>query len=187
MTDTALHPYCGHPPAAVLERAAGIRAALFDVDGVLTDGTVYCGGSGDALQVFHIHDGKGLRLLLDAGVQVGWITARGGSALMRRADELGIPHVLRGRADKGEALAEMSERLAVPLSGCAYTGDDLIDLPAVRRAGLGIAVADAHPHVQAHADWVTRRPGGRGAVREVSELILLARGELATILHGAEG
>ena len=186
MTDQP-HPYCDPPDEAARQRAAGIRVALFDVDGVLTDGTVYAGGQGDALQAFHIHDGKGLRMLREAGVEVGWVTARGGNALMRRAEELSIRHILRGRADKGEALREICTRLEVPAEACAFVGDDLIDLPAVRQAGLGAAVADAHPHVRACADWVTARPGGRGAVREVCELILLGRGELPAMLRAAEG
>ncbi|ABM62886.1 KdsC family phosphatase [Halorhodospira halophila] len=187
MSTTVPRPYCEPPAPEVLRRAESVRLALFDVDGVLTDGTVFVGGSGDPLQAFHIHDGKGLRMLQDADIEVGWITARGGHAVMRRAEELGVRHVLRGRSDKGQALVEVAERLGLALEACAYTGDDLIDLPAVRHAGFGVAVADGHPHLHAHADWVTVRPGGRGAVREVAELILHAQGQLEPMLRRAEG
>ncbi|MBK1726545.1 KdsC family phosphatase [Halorhodospira neutriphila] len=176
--DAPLPPYCARPGAAVLERAAAVRAALFDIDGVLTDGTVYVSAGGEGLQAFHIHDGKGMRMLLEAGLEVAWITARGGGAVQARAEELGVRHLIQGRTDKARALAELSERLGVAPQACAYTGDDLIDLEAIRRAGLGVAVADAHPGVIAGADWVTERPGGRGAAREVSELLLLAQDRL---------
>ncbi|MFP4129176.1 MAG: KdsC family phosphatase [Halorhodospira sp.] len=186
MSDDAI-PYCSLPEPAILARAAAVRLVLFDVDGVLTDGTVYTGGSGEPLQAFHIHDGKGLRMLREAGIEVGWITARGSHAVMRRAEELGIEHILRGRSQKGQALCEIAERLGLSPQACAYTGDDLVDLPAIRQAGLGIAVADAHPQVRACADWTTQHPGGRGAAREVSELVLHARGGLAPMLAGADG
>lgn len=186
MSMASPRPYCSLPDATVLEQAGGVRLVLFDVDGVLTDGTVYAGGSGDPLQAFHIHDGKGLHMLREAGLEVGWITARGGQAVMRRAEELGIEHVLRGRSQKGRSLLEIAELLGIPPQACAYTGDDIIDLPAMRHAGLGVAVADAHPHVRDKADWITQHPGGRGAVREVSELILYARGELTAMLTGDE-
>ncbi|MBK5936708.1 KdsC family phosphatase [Halorhodospira halophila] len=187
MSTTPPRPYCDAPTPDVLRRAEPVRLALFDVDGVLTDGTVFVGGSGEPLQAFHIHDGKGLRMLQDAGIEVGWITARGGHSVMRRAEELGVRHVLRGRSDKGDALTEVAERLGLGPEACAYTGDDLIDLPAIRRAGFGVAVADGHPQLHAQADWVTARPGGRGAVREVAELILHAQGHLEPMLRRAEG
>ncbi len=180
-------PYCVCPDEEVLARAARVQAAILDVDGVLTDGTVYAGGSGEPLHAFHVHDGKGLRMLEEAGVAVGWITARDSPALERRAQELGVRYVLTGRADKGEALAGLCERLQIPAAECAYLGDDLIDLAAIRQAGLGAAVADAHPHVRDGADWVTHQPGGRGAARELSELILLGHGSLPAVLAAAEG
>lgn len=173
-----LTPYFGEAPREVLDRAGRVRLAVFDVDGVLTDGTIRIHGDGESGLVFHIHDGKGLRMLIEHEIAVALITARGGRALQRRCEELGIEHVLQGRSDKGAALDELCERFRIERAECSYAGDDLVDLPALTRAGLGIAVADAHPSVAARSHWCTRRPGGRGAVREIAELILAGHGRL---------
>lgn len=178
-----VHTYFGAAPGAVLSRAERVRVAVFDVDGVLTDGTIWVPPDGDSGVVFHIHDGKGLRMLLDHDIQVALLTARGGRAVARRCEDLGIEHLLQGRTDKGAALEELSARLHVPLEACAFTGDDLVDLPALQRAGLAIAVGDAHPAVSARAHWQTGRAGGRGAVREVCELILDAQGLLGSAIE----
>ncbi len=182
----ATEAYFAPPSSGVLERASSIRAAVFDVDGVLTDGSVWVPAEGEPGYTFHIHDGKGLRMLLDAGIEVVWLTARGCGAVQRRSEELGVRHLLQGRSDKGAAMEAVHERLGLTAAECAYTGDDLIDLPAFRRAGLAVAVADAHPALTARAHWTTRRPGGRGAVREVCELILAAQGKLAAAIQAHE-
>ena len=158
---------------------AAIRLLACDVDGVLTDGRLRYGADGELDKTFDVRDGHGLRRLLDAGVEVAWITARGGPAVELRARELGVRHVRTGRRDKGTALAELAAALAIEPAAIAYVGDDLIDLPALRAAGLAIAPADAQPEVRAQAAWVTRAAGGRGAVREVCDAILAARDELA--------
>lgn len=165
--------------ASVVARAAGIRLAAFDVDGVLTDGRVILGDDGFEYKAFHTHDGHGLRLLQDTGVEVAIITGRTSVVVSRRAEELRVRHLMQGRRDKAEALDELCDRLGIGLGATAYVGDDVVDLPAMRRAALGIAVANANHAARAGAHHVTRLPGGAGAAREVCELIMAAQGTLA--------
>lgn len=172
------HAYCQRPGDAVITRAAAIRLLVLDVDGVLTDGTVFVGEAGEPFKPFHIHDGKGIAMLRQTGVRVAVITARESAALRRRASELGIDPVCQGVRDKGARLQALAAAQGLPLAAVAYVGDDLVDLRACRSAGLSVAVADAHPRLVAACHWHTRRAGGRGAVREVCELILAARGQL---------
>lgn len=156
-------------------RLAAIRLVACDVDGVLTDGSLTYGPEGERDKTFHVRDGLGLRRLREAGVEVALITSRGGPALLRRAEELRIAHVITGRDDKAAALAELAADLGVALADVAYVGDDTLDLGALAAAGVAIAPADAHPAVRAAAAWVTRAPGGRGAVREIADAIVAAR------------
>ena len=165
-------------PADIVERAASVRLAVFDVDGVLTDGRVILGDDGFEYKAFHTHDGHGLRMLQDSGIEVAIITGRTSVVVSRRAEELRVRHLMQGRRDKRPALEELAARLGVPLAATAYVGDDLVDLPAMRAAGLGVAVASATAPVRAHAHHVTRRGGGDGAAREVCELLMAARGTL---------
>lgn len=165
-------------PAELVEVAASIRALVFDVDGVLTDGRLYYGAEGEALKVFHSRDGFGMKLIQAEGVEVGIITARQGSVLKRRLDDLGIVHRLVGREDKRQALEELAGALGIGLGAIAFVGDDVIDLPALRAVGLSITVADGHPKVKREVDWVTSLPGGLGAAREVVDALLEARGRL---------
>lgn len=174
------------PEEPVWERARRIRLLVTDVDGVLTDGTVYVGAQGEALKAFHIHDGKGLRMLLDSGIGVAWLTARQSPALERRAQELGVVDVFQGNRDKGAALAKLCGDKGLESEAIAFVGDDLVDLPALAGAGLAVAVADAHPAVKHRAHWITTRPGGRGAVREVCELILAGQGRLDRVIDTHE-
>lgn len=176
--EEAYLPYCAIPRAGIRTIAANISIAIFDVDGVLTDGTVYSGTETGQMLAFHIHDGKGLRMLIESGITVAWATARGGKAVACRARELGVEMVIDGCQDKADAVRQIADECGHGPSACAYTGDDLIDIGALRLAGLGVAVADAHPQVVACADWVTQRPGGRGAVRELAELILFSQNRL---------
>lgn len=153
-------------------RIAGIRLVVFDVDGVLTDGHVILGDDGFELKAFHTRDGLGMRLLQNSGVEIGIITGRTSTVVGRRAEELRVRHLMQGRPDKGPALAELIERLQIEPAHAAYVGDDMVDLPAMRAVGLGIAVADADRFTRDHAHYVTRAPGGRGAAREVCELVM---------------
>ena len=163
------------------ERAANVRLLALDVDGILTDGRIYYSNAGDELKTFNIKDGLGIKLLQRAGVQVAIITGRQSEIVARRARELGIIDVVQGREDKRDALAELCERHELQFADCAYMGDDLPDLGAIRAAGLGMTVADATARVLAAADWTSSYRGGDGAVREACEFILAARGELETL------
>ncbi len=163
---------------AVLRRAAATALVVFDVDGVLTDGRLYLSDDGVETKAFHARDGQGLRMLAAAGVRVAVITGRRSRVVERRMAELGIEDLLQGRVDKGAALGELCAKLGVAPGAAAFVGDDLVDLPAMTRAGFAVAVADAHPLVREHAHWCTRLGGGQGAAREVCELVLEARGQL---------
>jgi 3-deoxy-D-manno-octulosonate 8-phosphate phosphatase (KDO 8-P phosphatase) len=166
-------------PEPVRAHAARARALVLDVDGVLTDGTLYYGTDGEALKAFHVRDGLGLRLLRLEGIHVAVISAKRSAPLERRLTDLRVPHVYLGREDKLRALDELLEATGVAAEDVAYVGDDLVDLPVLARVGLSVSVADAHPRVRERALWVTRAQGGKGAVREVADGLLLARGRLA--------
>jgi 3-deoxy-D-manno-octulosonate 8-phosphate phosphatase (KDO 8-P phosphatase) len=161
---------------AVLERARGIRLLVLDVDGVLTDGRLFLSASGEELKVFHVRDGSGLVAIQRAGITVAIISGRDSPAVTRRATELGIRHVHQGVADKGALLDRLLDELGIAAEETACVGDDTPDAPMLRRAGLAIGVADAHPALLAAAHWVTKSNGGQGAVREVCDLLLSAHG-----------
>jgi len=160
---------------AVLERAKHIRLLVLDVDGVLTDGRLYLSAAGEELKVFHVRDGSGLVAVQRAGITVAIISGRDSAAVTRRAAELGIRHVRQGVGDKGAALDQLLDELGVSAAATACVGDDTPDVPMLRRAGLAIGVADAHPALLAAAHWVTPSNGGQGAVREACDLLLSAR------------
>ncbi|MDZ7808819.1 MAG: HAD hydrolase family protein [Arhodomonas sp.] len=176
--------YCAAPEPGVVERAAGIRLLALDVDGVLPDGAVYMAGDGEAFKRFHIHDGKGFALLREAGIATAIVTARRSTAVAERARELGISQLRQGVRDKGAEITALAAELELPTAACAFVGDDLVDLAAMARCGLAVAVADAAPRVQRRAHWVTARRGGNGAVREVCELVLAAGGLLQGLMDG---
>lgn len=152
-----------------------LRLLVCDVDGVLTDGRLTYSDGGESTKTFHVRDGMGLRLLMENGVEVAIITARSGAAVAKRMSDLKIKHVAQGRGDKGAALQELLDDLGVPAEHAAYIGDDIIDLPAIRLAGVGITLSDGHEAVQAEADYITNRGGGQGAVREVADAIVDAQ------------
>jgi len=168
----------GGLPAAMRARAAGVRIALFDVDGVLTDGRVILGDDGHEYKAFHTRDGHGLRMLREHGIEVGVITGRSSLVVSRRMEELGVRNLMQGRRDKGVACAEMLAQLGIDAGAAAYVADDDVDVPALRTVGFAVAVADASPLARAHAHWVTTAAGGRGAAREVAEGLLAAQGRL---------
>ena len=167
----------------VLDKASCIRLVVFDVDGVLTNGSLILGDKGDEYKVFHVHDGLGLVMLREAGLNIAVISARSTPIVAERMAALGIDYVYQGQSDKHTAITELMQKLDVNKDEIAFVGDDLIDLPAMSRTGLAIAVANAQPLVLERADWVTSKNGGQGAVREVCELILKAQGKLDAAYH----
>jgi 3-deoxy-D-manno-octulosonate 8-phosphate phosphatase (KDO 8-P phosphatase) len=168
-------------PAAVAARARKIRLLLLDVDGVLTNGLVclqsFPDGAVAEMKLFHSQDGAGLTLARDAGLRTGVITGRDSTAMTRRAQETGMEFVYQGRAEKIPAYEEILRVAGLEDSAVAYAGDDLPDLPVLRRVGLAVAVANAVPEVKRAAHFVTQRAGGDGAVRELIELILKVQGK----------
>ncbi|MBN1917420.1 MAG: HAD-IIIA family hydrolase [Verrucomicrobia bacterium] len=153
-----------------------IRLIIIDVDGVLTDGTVLVGEAGEPTKRFHVHDGLGLKLAMQAGKIVALMTSAGSEGLLRRAEQLGIERVYQYVPEKGRAYEELRDELGLRDEEICYIGDDLIDLAPMTRAGLPVAVANAVDEVKAVARFVTTRPGGQGAVREVVERILNEEG-----------
>lgn len=165
-----------------LLRAAKVRLVIFDVDGVLTDGKLYFTPDGQELKSFHARDGHGIKLLQRTGVATAVISGRNSKAVSLRMDSLGVAHVYQGRENKLEAFEELLDTLNLAPDQVAHVGDDLIDLPLLRRVGLAIAVADAHFSLCEHAHWTTALPGGRGAAREVCDLVMEAQGTLRNII-----
>ncbi len=165
---------------ALLDRLRSIRLLAMDVDGVLTTGGIGLaegpGGEPLELKTFHVRDGLGLSLARAVGLEVAWITGRVSRIVERRAAELKVAHLVQWARNKRTALTETMTAAGVGADETLYLGDDLNDLPAFAVAGVRVAVADADEQVRQQADWVTRQPGGRGAVREVVEAVLRAQG-----------
>jgi len=155
---------------------------LFDVDGVLTDGRLWYGAAGDTLKAFHALDGHGIKLLMQTGTAVAILSGRHSPAVSARASELGIAHVLQGIDDKKGAFEALAARLGVPAAETGFMGDEVVDLPVLRRCGFACAPAQAHELVRAHAHYVTRAPAGAGAAREACEFVLRAQGRLKAAL-----
>lgn len=164
-------------PADLRTRAARVKLAVFDVDGVLTDGKLWYAEDGHELKAFHVHDGLGLKRLLANGIEVAIITARLSPLVTERMAELGVAHVYQGQSDKLACFEQLRGALKLGADECAYTGDDLPDLKVMTRVGLAIAPANAHPWVSARAHWHTRNAGGAGAAREVCDFLLSAQGK----------
>jgi len=152
-----------------------IELLILDVDGVLTDGRLYFAPRGEALKVFHVRDGHGIKLLLAAGVAVAAFSGRRSGALAARMRELRVPHVVQGCDDKVTAMHRLTRRLGIDPLNCACICDDTPDLPLMSAVGVAGAVADAHPLVRSAAHWVARLKGGEGAVREMCDALLRAR------------
>jgi 3-deoxy-D-manno-octulosonate 8-phosphate phosphatase (KDO 8-P phosphatase) len=167
---------------AIYAKAKLIRAAIFDVDGVLTDGTLFLTDGGEEIKGFNSLDGHGMKMLHESGVELAIITGRTSRIVELRAKNLGIKHVYQGVADKLQAFSKVLETLGLDAAATAYMGDDVVDLPVLLRCGLSITVPDAPLLVRQRADYVTRARGGRGAGREACELIMHAQGTLAPAL-----
>jgi len=174
-------------PEDIRRRAQTIRLLLLDVDGVLTDGRLYFGPQGETLKVFHVRDGHGLKMAQRAGIEVAFLSGRRSDAAYHRARELGINRFFEGLRDKLTVMREMEADLKISATQVAVVADDLVDLPIMARAGLAVAVADAAPEVAAAAHWVTQGPGGRGAVREVCDLLLKTQGKWTEAVSPADG
>ena len=170
-------------PADVRERAAKVRLVAFDVDGTLTDGRLGIDGNGVESKQFHVHDGQGLKLLREAGIDVALITARAGTLVNMRAAELGVEHVFLGVADKLACIDGLIAQLGLTREQVAFMGDDLPDLAVLSVVGLGVAPANAHPWVRERVRWRTQAGGGNGAARELCDLVLAARGEADNVLR----
>ncbi|MCQ9424268.1 HAD family hydrolase [Pseudomonas sp. LJDD11] len=162
----------------LLQRGKGIKLAIFDVDGVLTDGRLYFLEDGSEFKTFNTLDGQGIKMLIASGVTTAIISGRKTPVVERRAKSLGIAHLYQGREDKLVVLDQLLAELNLSYEQVAYLGDDLPDLPVIRRVGLGMAVANAATFVRQHAHGVTRARGGEGAAREFCELILEAQNNL---------
>lgn len=162
----------------ILEKATQIRLVIFDVDGVLTDGSLFIGDDGQEYKAFNSRDGHGMKMLQASGVAIGIITGRSSQVVSHRMSSLGINHVYQGQHDKLPAFLELIGKLGLEAEQVAYVGDDVVDLPILTRVGLAIAVQDAHNLVKQHSHWITPNPGGRAAARDVCELIMQAQGSL---------
>ncbi|MBI5272167.1 MAG: HAD hydrolase family protein [Burkholderiales bacterium] len=183
-----MHAPALHFPPELLLRAQGprlgMRAALFDVDGVLTDGRLYIGEQGEVLKTFSTLDGHGLKLLARAGITPVVITGRDSPAVRRRVADLGLAHAVYGAGDKLAAAEPLLAQLGVGWDEVAAIGDDWPDLPLLTRAGFACAPANAHAEVKAVAHHVTAAAGGHGAAREFCDLLLMAAGRYAELLRG---
>jgi len=162
----------------ILEKAKHIKLVVFDVDGVLTDGSIIIGDDGEEYKAFHSRDGHGMRLLQYTGVEIAIITGRTSMVVEHRMASLGIDYVFQGQTVKLPAFEELIRALNLSPEQCAYVGDDWVDLAIMSRVGLAIAVQDADNIVKRHAHWITPSNGGHGAAREVCELIMEGQGTL---------
>jgi 3-deoxy-D-manno-octulosonate 8-phosphate phosphatase (KDO 8-P phosphatase) len=159
-----------------IARAARVRLMIFDVDGVLTDGSLHFGPDGEVMKTFNVLDGHGMKLLQGAGVATAIISARQSPIVLRRAADLGIAHVMQGIHDKKEAFEELLRGTQTDAQHCGFVGDDVIDLPILTRVGFAASVPNGHAEVRSRVHYVTQAGGGRGAARELCDFILRAQG-----------
>ena len=165
-----------------LARAARVRLMVFDVDGILTDGSLHFGPEGEVIKTFNVLDGHGIKLLQQSGVATAIISARQSPIVARRAADLGIQHVHQGIHDKRSAFEQLLAHTNLAPDACGFVGDDVIDLPVLLRAGFAASVANGHPEVRSRVHYVTHASGGRGAAREICDFILRAQGNYAAAL-----
>lgn len=170
------HPLLAEANDALLARAKAVKLLLFDVDGVLTDGSLFLDNHGEEYKAFNSRDGHGLKMLQRNGVAIGIITGRNSQIVAHRMQELGIQHVRQGCADKFPVYEQMIAELKLKPEQVGFVGDDVVDLPIMLRVGFAVCPQDGHFLVQRHAHWVTPSGGGRGAGRDVCELMMLAQG-----------
>lgn len=170
----------GNVDKSILTIASQIKLLICDVDGVFSDGLIYMGNNGEELKTFHTRDGYGVKALMSAGINVAIITGRQSTIVENRMRALGISLIYQGQDDKLKAYVDICEQLNIAPEQTAYIGDDMIDWPVMEKVALKVCVADGHPLLAKRANYVTQIVGGRGAVREVCDLILQARDELET-------
>lgn len=175
MEQSALY---GPVASSVWRSLAQVQLLICDVDGVLSDGMIYLGNQGEEYKSFNTKDGFGIKALLNAGIEVAVITGRDSRIVAQRMASLGVTHVYQGQSDKRHSYQALLAKLKLTPEQAAYIGDDVVDLPVMAQCGLAVAVSDAHPLVRQQAHYLTRLAGGQGAVREVCDLILEARGLL---------
>ncbi|MFI4938869.1 MAG: KdsC family phosphatase [Burkholderiales bacterium] len=168
--------------ADAVARATRVRLLIFDVDGILTDGSLHYGPVGEIMKTFNVLDGLGIKLLQQSGIVTALITARNSDIVARRAADLGINHVRQAVHDKKTAFEQLLNHTAIAAQDSGFIGDDLIDLPVLLRAGFGASVPNGHSEVRARAHYVTQAHGGRGAVRELCDFILRAQGNYEAAL-----
>jgi 3-deoxy-D-manno-octulosonate 8-phosphate phosphatase (KDO 8-P phosphatase) len=169
------------------ERAKQIRAIIFDVDGVLTDGRVGYGPDGIRIKFFDVRDGTAIRLALDVGLRVGFLSGRADPGTLERAKELRVSFVYTGSTDKAVTFRRLLDEQSLEAEQCLYVGDDLLDVPVLRSAGIGVAVQDAAPEAREAADLVLESRGGTGAAREAVERLLRAQDRWQTALTSRLG
>ncbi len=167
----------------VTDIAKTIELVIFDIDGVLTDGSLFIGDDGQEYKAFNSKDGHGIRMMQECGIQAAILTGRESNVVIHRAKDLGIKHVLQGYRDKRPAFQELLKTTGIKPENICYVGDDVVDLPVMVQVGFAVAVADAHEKVKEHAHWVTEAAGGRGAGRELCELLMASRGLLEVKLN----
>jgi len=160
----------------ILSAANKVKLLILDVDGVMTDGSIILDNFGNELKSFHVRDGHGIKMLMTAGIRVALITGRQSVVVEKRAHELGIADVFQKCYDKRIAYNELARKYSLDDSEIAYIGDDIVDIPVLEKVGLSVAVADAHEMVKGAAHVITGKEGGKGAVREICDLILKAKG-----------
>ncbi len=170
-----------------VERAAGVRLMILDVDGVLTDGRLYYGPTGEAMKAFDVRDGHGVKLMREGGIDVALLTARSSGIVATRARELGIERVEQGAANKVAGLERLLAATGVSATACGFIGDDWPDMAVMTRVGFAATVADAAPEVREVAHWIAAAGGGRGAVRELAQYLLTAQGKFAALFERHRG
>lgn len=164
---------------AVLARAKPVKLAIFDVDGVLTNGTLFLADSGEEYKAFNSRDGHGMKMLAANGVDTAIITGRQSEVVKHRATDILIKHLHQGAAEKLPVYEQLIAEIGLTPEETAFVGDDVVDLPIMLKVGLAVAVADAHPMVKEHSHWVTPSAGGYGAAREFCEMMMFAQGNYA--------
>jgi 3-deoxy-D-manno-octulosonate 8-phosphate phosphatase (KDO 8-P phosphatase) len=168
--------------SAAQNKAAQVRLMIFDVDGILTDGSLHFGPEGEMMKTFNVLDGQGIKLLQQAGIATAIISARQSAIVSKRASDLGISHVMQGIHDKKSAFLTLTQDLGIAHQHCGFIGDDVIDLPILLRVGFAASVPNGHQEVQTRVDYITKASGGRGAAREVCDFVLKAQNKYEAAL-----